>query len=354
MLRRRTIQVVTLAAVLSILAAGCEETVKGSNDDFEPLPEWTDERPESEQELEPQPFDEYEEKYGREYELFVDADQVQQLRDELDATVIDVRNEADYQDGHLPGAVHSGHRAATDDQEGFKPLKDPDYHATIPRDVGQIQQTAREMGVYNDRPVVLYGAPGSKKVGRLFWAIEFLGHGGVHIYTPGKETLLEELGVDPSTESVDEEGDFVVRRRSSVMATTEEVRQIAEGDRDGILIDTRREEEFTGENPRGNPQGGYIPEANWYHWEEVFTEQDDARTLRSRDELQSELDEAGLFDEELPLIPYCETGTRSSFTYAALRWLGAEQPKNYDGSWRRWSRATDAPVNHDGAERLEE
>jgi len=332
-----------IAVVIGLgVGIGCTETVKDEQDDYEPLPEWTDERPTSEQELEPQPLNET---------VFVDAETVEQKQSEEEATVIDARPRPQYEEGHLPGAVHSRHG----DPEGFKPFKDPDYHDTLPREVSQLQATARDMGVFNDRPVVIYGSPGSKKAGRLFWALEYLGHGEVSVYTPGYEALVEELGVEPSTEATTEEGDFVVRRRSEVLATNEDVRRVADGEQDGILIDTRRETEYTGAEPRGNPRAGYIPEATYYYWQEIFRENEDGTfALRPKDELTQEFEQEGLLAENTVLIPYCETGTRSSYVYAVLRWVGADKPQNYDGSWSRYSRLEDAPVSHDGEERLAE
>ncbi len=345
MLNPRVSRFAVLVVILVGWTTACSETVQNPGDDFEPLPEWKDERSTSEQELQPQELND---------EVFVDAQRVRELRDEQEATVVDVRVESQYEEGHLPGAVHSGHRAATDEQESYKPFKNPEYQSTLHRDVGHLQGVARDMGIYNDRPVILYGTPASKKVGRLFWSLEYLGHGSVYIYTPGYEQLKNALQVEASTRSVDKQGDFTVRRRESVLATSKDVERIAAGDKEGILIDTRRKSEFVGEEQRGNPRGGYIPEASWYHWEEVFTEQDGKRVLRPKEKLRSELSEAGLFEDGVPLVPYCETGTRSAYTYATLRWLDAEKPQNYDGSWRRWSRIPNVPVSHDGESQLDE
>ena len=56
------------------------------------------------------------------------------------------------------------------------------------------------------------------------------------------------------------------------------------------------------------------------------------------------LDFAVSFDEDVTVIPYCQTGVRSATVYSVLRWLGHPNPKNYDGSWYEWSRINDYPV----------
>ncbi|MFB6264896.1 MAG: sulfurtransferase [Bradymonadaceae bacterium] len=339
MRRPSSIGVSLIALGVALVAGGCSESIKDpAGNKFEPAPDWTDNRPAEQKQLDPQPLND---------EVFVDAERVEELatRDDKPATVIDARTRKAYEKGHFPGAIHSGNEAA-----GYKPFKDPEYHDILPRDVGQLQETARGMGVYNDRPVVIYASAGSKRAGRLHWVLEYLGHGEAYIYNPGYEKLLEETGVEAQTKVVEGNGDFVVRRRESVRATHDEVRRAATGEASNVvLIDTRRKSEFVGKEVRA-PRHGYIPNAKYYHWKSVFDENDQ---LRPKDELRSEFKQAGLLEEGATLIPYCQTGTRSGFFYSVLRWVGSENAQNYDGSWTRWARLSDAPVAHDGKERLE-
>ena len=338
-----------LFVAIGLIGAGCSEPTDSQQANesqqankaqketsYETAPEWTDARPASEQKREPQPLNE---------KVFVDAREVQQLasRSEKPATVIDARTRDAYNAGHYPGAIHSGNEAG-----GYKPFKDPKYNDIIPRDVKQLQETAREMGVYNDRPVIIYAKEASKRTGRLHWDLEYLGHGEVYIYNPGYETLMEKTGVEAETKPSQARGDFVVRRRESVRASHEEIRRVVNGDAGGVLIDTRRTAEFTGEEVRA-PRGGYIPKAKHYHWEAVFKEDG---TLRPRSELKSELQQKGLMKDGTMLVPYCQTGTRSGVVYSVLRWVGASNVQNYDGSWARWARLDDAPVAQDGKQRL--
>jgi Rhodanese-related sulfurtransferase len=185
-------------------------------------------------------------------------------------------------------------------------------------------------------------------VGRLHWALEYLGHGDVYVYSSGYEALIEKTSVEAEAEPNQASGNFVVRRRESIRASNEEIRKVVDGEASGVLIDTRRRTEFTGEEVRA-PRRGYIPKAKLYHWEEVF---DENGTLRSKSELKSELRKEGLMKKGTALIPYCQTGTRSGVVYSVLRWAGASNVQNYDGSWARWARLNDAPIAKDGEERL--
>jgi thiosulfate/3-mercaptopyruvate sulfurtransferase len=309
----------TVVIVAALAGLGCGETVKVED----PRPAWQKQK-------QPMPLNS---------EVFIDAQRFQQLDEQADATVIDARTLSEYESGHIPGAIHSGNKTS-----GYKPFKNPANNDVLYRDVTRLQEKARSLGITRQRPVVIYGNPTSKRVGRLYWTLEYLGHGEVYAYPAGYESLKTELDFEPASQSPDDiAGDFVVSRRPSVLATNADVRAVAGGDQDAILVDTRRESEYTGEEDRGDPRQGYIPRATHYHWEQMFNEDDQLRSLET---LEQEFRDLGLFEPNTLIIPYCQTGTRSAYMYAVLRQLDAYEatPKNYDGSWVKWSRHNDYPV----------
>lgn len=312
---QRSVLTVFASFIFSTLVAtagiGCGETVIEN-----------DPRPASERNAEPQPLNS---------EVVVDAQRFGELRAE-GASIIDTRAEEDYLAGHVPGAVHApGGRAYKDD------------NGILLNDVVELQSITRRLGIDRDRPVVIYGNPVDKGAGRLFWTLEYLGHGGVRLYGEGYTELKAQLDFEPSTEDVQpQNGDFVVARRESVRATADEVLDIVNGERDGIIIDTRRRAEFEGTEDRGDPRQGHIPQAIYYYWKDLFV--DEQGGLQPKDALRQEFDSLGLTAEGTLVVPYCQTGTRSSYVYAILRWLGDDEATNYDGSWVEWSRLEDAPV----------
>ena len=267
--------------------------------------------------------------------VFITPQQALEYRD-AGALVLDARSLEKYEAGHIPGAVHT---------LGGKEFQD-ELGLVIP-DLVALTETARNLGINNDQKIVVYGDNISSNTGRLFWTLEYLGHGDVYFVIEGYETILAETGEEPTTEpKVPEKGDFVVALRESVWASAEEVKEAAEGTKPAILIDTRREGEWYGDEDRGDPRQGAIPNASWYYWENVYDET--TGKLRPKDELRAEFESLGLFDEDTVIIPYCQTGVRSTIVYAVFRWLGHNNVKNYDGSWAEWSRDNDLPiVDHD-------
>lgn len=289
--------------------------------------EYDDTRPESEQEASAQPLNE---------KVFIDAADYTSFV-ENGALVLDARSLEDYEAGHLPGAAWAD--GGKEFQDDLDVIKD---------DTVALQETARALGLSSDQKVIIYGENVSKRAGRLFWSLEYLGHGEVYIYPNGYDSLLAELGVEASTETVTPPaGDFVVARRESIRASGDEVLAVVNGDATGVLIDTRRLEEHEGTEDRGDPRQGSIPTATFYYWEDVYAEDG---TLRSKEELQAEFAELGFLEEDVAIIPYCQTGVRSATVYAVLRWLGIKTAKNYDGSWYEWSRNNDFPVDNAAGE----
>ncbi len=269
--------------------------------------------------------------------VFISPLEAVELRDQ-GALVLDARGLEKYAAGHIQGAVAT---------LGGKEFQD-ELGLVIP-DVIAITEAARNLGMNNDQKIVVYGDNISSNTGRLFWTLEYLGHGEVYFVAEGFEQILIETGETASIEAnTPAKGNFVVALREEIFATAEEVRQAATGEKTAILIDTRREAEWTGDEDRGDPRQGAIPEAKWYYWENVY----DAETgkLRPKEELRAEFEELGLFEPDAVVIPYCQTGVRSAIVYAVFRWLGHNQVKNFDGSWAEWSRDNDLPiVDHDPA-----
>lgn len=265
-------------------------------------------------------------------QVYVDLETFEQYRAD-GATVLDLRGAEDYAKGHVPGAVQSSWKDfADDDREG----------AFIETEVDKLQTAARELGIDNDRKVLIYGSKVSTLQSRQAWSLEYIGHTDVYILNGSYGTWKAEAGVDPSTDTPDvEPGSFEVSLTHDILATGDDVQKAAEGEVTGILFDARSEAEFKGTDERDNPRHGHVPNAIHYNWKNVFNSDG---TLRPKDEIRQELDAKGLLAADAVIIPYCQGGFRSAVVYSVLRWLGRDDVKNYDGSWFEYSRNTEWEV----------
>lgn len=266
--------------------------------------------------------------------VFLQVDQFEFLRAN-GAHVLDVRSAEPFADGHVPGAV----------QANWSVFADPERNGILLESEAELQAIARGLGINNDTTVLLYGngGTGDSAAGRMLWTLEYLGHPRVYLLDGGIEAWKQDSGKRVATgmSSAIAQGNFTVNVRPEIRATIEEVEAAIE---EGTLklVDTRTMEEFFGDEEyrRGNPRGGYIPTAIHYHWEDVIGE--DGR-LRPAADIRAELEALGIVDGTLT-IPYCQSGVRSGFFYAVLKWLDYPDAKNYDGSWWEWSRDEDRPL----------
>ena len=263
--------------------------------------------------------------------VILSAQELQAKRD-AGALVLDSRDLEDYRAGHLKGAIRADEEALFKDASGF-----------VKSDVVTLQDAARSIGLSREKEVVIYGSGNSASTGRLFWSLEYLGHGNVFVYLDGYENLKKTITEEASTEEVQpEQGDFVVSLRQDIYAGLDLVKSAVKGETEAILIDTRRYSEHEGVEARDDdPRQGAIPNSVFYYWEDVLNEQG---ALKPKDQLRQELEAAGVWKENALILPYCQTGTRSATVYAVFRWLGHKNVKNYDGSWVEWSRQSDQPV----------
>ncbi len=269
---------------------------------------------------------------------FLQVDQFEYLRQEDAITILDARgDDMEFRSGHVPGAQFID----------MSELRDPDEHNKLWEDDELLSPLLEELGVRNDRPVVVYGAGDGggvdSRAGNIFWTLQYLGHDEVYLVDGGLAawTRADYASIRAGeAESPSVDGDFTIERIPELVVGFEAVHTAVE-EGSPALLDTRTEDEFIGEDERGNPQAGHIPTAVHYHWEDLM---DDDGLLRDRDTLRDELEDLGL-DTETSIIAYCQSGVRSGFFYAALIELGYPPAQNYDGSWMEWSReATEEDV----------
>lgn len=260
--------------------------------------------------------------------VFLSVEQFEFLRQQ-GAHILDTRSPEEFSQGHIPGSFNANWQAFADTEH---------RNGIVWEDTDLLQDAARSFGINSEDTVIVLGAGdgsgGDARAGRLFWTLEYLGHNNVYLVDGGYQAWLDarydnlEAGLPtPPT------GNFEVTLRPELRATLDEV-EAAINDGSIRLVDTRTVEEWIGENLRNNPRGGHIPEAIHFYWEDALQD----GFLRPKDELRSELEALGILPGTLT-IPYCQSGVRSGYFYAILKWLDYPNPKNYDGSWWEWSRS---------------
>lgn len=242
--------------------------------------------------------------------------------------VVDARAQADYESGHVPGAVRVSPDRLVDAERG--------------RDLAPIsvvEEVLSSAGIDGTRAVVVYDGSSFRAAARVFWVLEVHGHHACTVLDGGYGGWLDAGGASSRDPAVIAPARFVASMRPERLATKLAVmRAVKRGS--AILVDSRSDDEYAGRTSKG-PRKGHIPSAVNVSFERNLGEGAGGTCQFAPLDALSEL-YRGLADE-LPVITYCNSGNRASVSYLALRALGREVAV-YDGSWLEWSSDPVLPI----------
>jgi len=250
-----------------------------------------------------------------------------------DVTVLDVRwqlgrtdgHEA-YLAGHVPGAAYVDLATDLADPPGSRgrhPLPDPHRFAAA----------MRRCGVRGDRPVVVYDDWSALAATRAWWLLRHHGHPDVRVLDGGW-AWWQRAGGDTETGEPDvRPGDFEAGPGRLPVLDADGAARVAE---DGVLIDARAPERFSGREEPVDPVAGHIPGAV----NVPATANLDGGRFRPADELAEVYPPA---DEPQEVAAYCGSGVTATHDVFALHLLGREAAL-YPGSWSEWVTDPERPV----------
>jgi thiosulfate/3-mercaptopyruvate sulfurtransferase len=265
---------------------------------------------------------------------------------------VDARIEADYQAGHIPGAIHH------DTFDYANDLTDGEHLDEV---VADWHRLFCEVGVPRTGSVVFYDVGTENRSSRPAFMLHYLGHENSYVLHGGM------------TAWIDSGGDISVERTTLPPASWEPLDRSARddivagvdgvisrlGDREVVLLDVRDQAEFMGERRmEANPRLGRIPGAQGFEWTRFLTRRRDyppeagtsrndgyvLEYLRPSEEVRSELATLGITDLVSEVIIYCQKSHRASLAYLAMKQLGYTNMRVYVGSFREWSKRLDLPI----------
>ena len=258
---------------------------------------------------------------------------VQQLRGRVgnpNLRIIDTRPGEAFAMGHIPGAYHFNTQYLTCDDTDDAPLD------------SFFRMWAYLLGQRNvafENTIVFYDDCSRSPCTRAFWKLELFGHADVHVLDGGY-AAWQRAGL-PSTRDAEmpEPANFKYgARRPELLATYHDILSAID-DPDKVILDARSAEERAGTDLRAS-RAGSIPNSVHIDWTEHFTPEG---TIKSAAELRALFSAAGVTPDK-EIIPYCQSGGRSSHAYFVLRLLGYPRIRNYMGSWREWGNREGMPI----------
>ncbi|HCF8091389.1 TPA: 3-mercaptopyruvate sulfurtransferase [Klebsiella oxytoca] len=273
--------------------------------------------------------------------FFVAADWLAEHIDDPEIQIIDARMappgqeerdlNAEYQAGHIPGAVFFDIEALSD------------HTSPLPHMMPRAEAFAvamRGLGVSSDKHLVVYDEGNLFSAPRAWWMLRTFGVEKVSIVAGGLEGWRRD-GL-PLEQGLPElpEGDFdgrvdplAVKRLTDVLLVSHEG--------SAQIVDARPAGRFNGQvaEPRPGLRCGHIPGALNVPWTELVINGE----LKTTDELNEIFARQGV-DFERPIIASCGSGVTAAVVVLALTTLGVNGVSLYDGSWSEWGARTDLPI----------
>ena len=251
---------------------------------------------------------------------------------------VDYDSKANYELGHIPGAVLFDWK---------NDINDPITRNVLSKE--SCQNLLQNAGINNDTTLLLYGDFNNWFAAFAFWVLKYYGYKDVRLINCCRKKWFQEdraLTKDVPTFS---KGNFAANEPdSNIRVFLDEVKRAVSAP-ELKMVDVRSPKEFTGEilappeYPTEHAQrGGHIPGAVNIPWAQAVNDSDG--TFKSTDELKQLYESKGITPDK-EIIAYCRIGERSSHTWFVLKYLlGYPKVKNYDGSWTEWGNMIANPI----------
>lgn len=262
-------------------------------------------------------------------------------------TVLDVRwrlagppGRADYDAGHLPGAVF-----LDVDRDLAAPPGDPGDPGWAGRhplpDPARLQRALRAAGVRDDGPVVAYDEADGSVAARAWWLLRWAGHRQVAVLDGGyRAWAARELAVTRKVPPP-RAGTVTVRPGGMPVVDAEQVAAVA---RHGALLDARAQARYRGEVEAVDPRAGHIPGARNAPFTSLTGPDGRWAPPARLAELAAEWGTA----DDAPVAAYCGSGVTACALVLALEVAGVTTPQAaaalYPGSWSHWCADPGRPV----------
>jgi thiosulfate/3-mercaptopyruvate sulfurtransferase len=232
---------------------------------------------------------------------------------------------AEYEQGHVPGAVFCDLDA----------MSDPDTR--LPHMLPSARQFARDaglLGVANDMVVVVYDDSGvNMSAPRIWWMFRAFGHEQVAVLDGGFRKWRAEGRPVERGNLIPTPRTFVPGCGLETVRTLEQIRENLVTQQEQVL-DARSRGRFAGTEPEPRPgvRGGHIPGSANLPFQELVG---DDGTLLSPERMRARYEEAGI-DLSRPVVTTCGSGTTACALLLGLHVLGVKSAALYDGSWSEW------------------
>lgn len=261
---------------------------------------------------------------------------------ERNAVIWDVRGAAEFNKGHIPGAVNIGHAGAVLRNENTE-----DFIA-----VEQIEKLLGNAGIDPREEVIVYATRGDPFAYFGLYALQYFGSKRAYVYHDGIDGWRK-AGQPVAIEVVKRAPVALKLQPNSALAVSTAEVLMALKKPDVQILDVRTPKEYSGEDIRAI-RGGHVPgalnipyEQNWVDPETPLklahkqAADNTGMSLKPTEQLKSLY---ARLDPEKETIVYCQSGVRAAETATVLSQLGFRKVRVYDSSWLGYGNTLDAPA----------
>lgn len=245
--------------------------------------------------------------------IVIDQTEFDALAGQDGVKILDIRTEAEYNKGHIPGAINvPWQKLNVSERDGVRNEYEDD---------AKIEAALRSAGLSYDDTILIYAA--SSMVGRVYTVLDYAGFEKLHVLDAG---VVQWKGSLTKTSTKAKNSDFKLTRKKENRVEQDYVASNVGSDK-AVIIDGRGLE---------TAKDGHIPSAQIVPVQSFLEEK--TFKLRNREELLAELASKGVTPDKT-IISYCGSGAAASSSYLYLKDLGFKDVRFYDKSWDEWSRS---------------
>jgi thiosulfate/3-mercaptopyruvate sulfurtransferase len=257
--------------------------------------------------------------------LRIDPERVHSELGQNPYQLIDARSAADFEQGHIPGAINLPASLTFTDQGKQSRLVSPT----------RMQALLQERGLDIGMPVVIYDGGKLISSARIFWVLEVYGFKSIRIMSPSFEywrdkgfpVSLEPTLVQPSDYVPNIDHQRLANRFQTLLATRHKAK---------VIIDARDQSDCEGKTSSAR-RFGHIASAINIPASHHLTKEGGIKSIEQLKALYADV------PKDSQVIAYCNIGLASTSTYFAMRELGIDVA-NYDASWGEWGNDDSLPI----------
>jgi thiosulfate/3-mercaptopyruvate sulfurtransferase len=231
---------------------------------------------------------------------------------------------AEYEAGHIPGAVFMDLAELADANSGLDNMAPP---------AEKFASRMQSLGLGDGSRIVIYDDSPLKSAARAWWLLKLFGAHDVALLDGGLAKWKAEGRPLEMGKQTLRHRHFTVWRDAAAVRTKEQMLEnLALGSEQ--VLDARPTARFTGEerDPRPGVAPGHIPGSRSLPHSTLFNADG---TWKQGDALKAAFDAAGI-DLDKPLVTTCGTGMTATVIAFGAHLLGKEDVAVYDGSWTEW------------------